>query len=74
MVRALVGATIAVGEGKFSTAHLLELRDSRERTSEFKVVPAKGLTLMEVGYPEVTELATRAEQTRARRAPITESE
>ena len=28
-----------------------ELRDAAQRTSEFKVVPAKGLTLTEVGYP-----------------------
>lgn len=74
MVRALVGATIAVGEGKFSTARVLELRNLRERTSDFKVVPAKGLTLMEVGYPDDAELAARAEQTRARRAPLTTSE
>lgn len=70
MVRALVGATIAVGEGRYSTSHLLEIRLNRERTSEFKVVPAKGLTLIEVGYPEDAELATRAEQTRARREPL----
>jgi tRNA pseudouridine38-40 synthase len=30
-------------------------------------MPAKGLTLMEVGYPHGSELAARAEQTRARR-------
>ena len=74
MVRALVGATIAVGEGRFSSVRLRELRDLRERTSDFKVVPAKGLTLMEVGYPDVADLAARAVQTRARRPPITESE
>ncbi len=70
MVRALVGATIAVGEAKLSPERLLELRNDRERTSDFKVVPAKGLTLMEVGYPDDGELAARAEQTRARRDPI----
>jgi tRNA pseudouridine38-40 synthase len=74
MVRALVGATIAVGEGRFSSIRLGELRDLRERTSDFKVVPAKGLTLMEVGYPDLADFAARAEQTRARRPPITESE
>lgn len=74
MVRALVGAAIAVGEGKFSPSRLLELRNDRERTSEFKVVPAKGLTLMEVGYPDDGDLAARAEQTRARREPPSEPE
>lgn len=67
MVRALVGATIAVGEAKISLARLGELRNDRARSSEFKVVPAKGLTLMEVGYPDNDDLAARAEQTRARR-------
>jgi tRNA pseudouridine38-40 synthase len=37
------------------------------RTSAFKVLPAKGLTLTEVGYPADEDLAARAEQTRARR-------
>lgn len=70
MVRALVGATIAVGEGKLSPTRLLEIMAERARTSEFKVVPAKGLTLAAVGYPDDGELASRAEQTRARREPI----
>jgi len=67
MVRALVGATITVGQGRLSVARLLAIRDERERTSEFTVVPAKGLTLVEVGYPDDAELAARAVQTRARR-------
>ncbi|HEU4849496.1 MAG TPA: tRNA pseudouridine(38-40) synthase TruA [Terrimesophilobacter sp.] len=70
MVRALVGATIAVGEGKLDLERLVAIRDRLERTSEFKVVPSKGLTLIEVGYPEDAELAARAEQTRARREPL----
>ncbi len=67
MVRALVGACLAVGEGKLTPERLAELRDAHERTSAFKVAPAKGLTLVEVGYPADSELAARAEQTRARR-------
>ncbi len=67
MVRALVGASIAVGEGSLTPHDLVRLRDDRVRTSAFKVVPAKGLTLVEVGYPPDDELAARAEQTRARR-------
>lgn len=73
MVRALVGATIAVGERRLSPAGLVELRESRERTSDFKVVPAKGLTLVAVGYPPDGDLAARAEQTRAKRPPLTGS-
>jgi tRNA pseudouridine38-40 synthase len=68
MVRALVGACLAAGDGRLSAARAVELRDAATRTSEFAVVPAKGLTLLEVGYPADDELAARAEQTRARRS------
>ena len=67
MVRALVGACVAVGEGRLDPSDLVVLRDGRTRTSEFKVLAARGLTLTEVGYPADDLLATRAEQTRARR-------
>jgi tRNA pseudouridine38-40 synthase len=67
MVRALVGACLAVGEAKFASTRPSELREERTRTSDFKVMPARGLTLVEVGYPPDEELAARAEQTRARR-------
>ena len=51
-----------------SRTHCLALlRDALTRTSEFKVLAARGLTLTEVGYPADELLATRAEQTRARR-------
>jgi len=67
MVRSLAGATVAVGQGKLRASRAVELLKARERTAEFKVLPAKGLTLMEVGYPDDAQLAARAEQTRARR-------
>lgn len=67
MVRALVGACVAVGEGVLGTGDPLALRDAGERTSAFKVMPAAGLTLMEVGYPPDEELAARAERTRGLR-------
>ncbi|WP_378145225.1 tRNA pseudouridine synthase A [Cnuibacter sp. UC19_7] len=67
MVRALVGAAVAVGDGSLTGERLVRLRDERMRTSAFLVMPAKGLTLTEVGYPPVEELASRAERTRARR-------
>ncbi|GAA3896491.1 tRNA pseudouridine(38-40) synthase TruA [Leifsonia kafniensis] len=67
MVRALVGACVAVGEGKLDGSRLVNLRVERARTSEFKVMPAQGLTLTEVGYPEDAELAIRAVETRSRR-------
>jgi tRNA pseudouridine38-40 synthase len=67
MVRALVGAAIAAGEGRLGDGRAAELRDAGSRTSAFTVVPARGLTLVEVGYPADEELAARVERTRARR-------
>jgi len=67
MVRALVGACVAVGQGRLAPEHLVHIRDELTRTSEFAVLAARGLTLMEVGYPANDLLAARAEQTRARR-------
>ena len=69
MVRALVGAAVSVGEGRLAGERLVGIRDESQRTSEFKVMPARGLTLVEVGYPDDAGLAARAEQTRARREP-----
>lgn len=68
MVRALVGACVAVGEGRLDVADVVTLRDALARTSEFKVLAARGLTLTEVGYPVDELLSARAEQTRARRS------
>ncbi|WP_218853922.1 tRNA pseudouridine synthase A [Schumannella luteola] len=67
MVRALVGASIAVGAGRLAPERMAGIRDEARRGSEFIVAPAKGLTLMEVGYPADAELAERAAQTRNRR-------
>ncbi|MBT2484981.1 MULTISPECIES: tRNA pseudouridine(38-40) synthase TruA [unclassified Microbacterium] len=68
MVRALVGACVAVGEGRLDVGDVVVLRDALTRTSEFKVLAARGLALTEVGYPADELLSARAEQTRARRA------
>ncbi|QAB17233.1 tRNA pseudouridine(38-40) synthase TruA [Leucobacter muris] len=70
MVRALVGAIVAVGSGRIGEDELLALRDARERSSRFTVMPAHGLSLEEIAYPADDELALRAEQTRARRDPL----
>ena len=67
MVRALVGASVAVGEGRLRVDDVVEIRDERERVPDVKVLAARGLTLTEVGYPADDLLAQRAEQTRARR-------
>ncbi|WP_173923591.1 tRNA pseudouridine(38-40) synthase TruA [Agromyces sp. Marseille-P2726] len=67
MVRALVGACVAVGEGRLGVGDPEALLHAGQRTSAFKVMPAKGLVLTEVGYPDDHELEARAAQTRARR-------
>jgi len=67
MVRALVGACAAVGEGRLDVEDIAEIRDAGERTPEVKVLAARGLTLAEVGYPADDLLSSRAAQTRARR-------
>ncbi len=68
MVRALVGACAAVGEGRITPSDVEQIRDGGERSSMHKVLAARGLTLIEVGYPGDDLLAARADQTRARRS------
>ncbi len=68
MVRALVGACVGVGQGRLAPRDVVEIREAGERTSQTKVLAARGLTLAEVGYPADDLLALRAEQTRARRS------
>ncbi|MFC3449946.1 tRNA pseudouridine(38-40) synthase TruA [Amycolatopsis speibonae] len=65
MVRSLVGALLLVGDGRRPQAWPGDLLESRTRDSA--VAPAHGLTLMAVDYPPDTELAARADQTRAMR-------
>ena len=67
MVRSLVGALLAVGEGRRDLAWLTVVASEAERSQAIAVAPAHGLTLEQVSYPADAELAARAEQTRARR-------
>jgi tRNA pseudouridine38-40 synthase len=69
MVRALVGALVAVGEGRRPAGWPAEVLAAAARDSAVTVVPAHGLTLEEVGYPPDDELRSRSEQTRSKRAP-----
>jgi tRNA pseudouridine38-40 synthase len=68
MVRSLVGALLAVGEGRRGVEWPAGLLSRDRRADEVSVAPPHGLTLVEVGYPADDELAARAELTRARRA------
>jgi tRNA pseudouridine38-40 synthase len=66
-VRAMVGALIAVGEGRRSIAFVGELLRGRARDNTLGVAPASGLTFTAVDYPPDDELAARAAMTRQRR-------
>ncbi|WP_146951441.1 tRNA pseudouridine(38-40) synthase TruA [Cellulomonas soli] len=68
MVRALVGASLAVGEGRRPVDWPARVLVAGRRDPAGAVVAAHGLTLEQVTYPADAELAARAEQTRARRA------
>lgn len=64
MVRALVGAMLAVGDGRRPVAWPAEVLAAGVRDSAVHVVPAHGLTLAEVRYPGEADLAARARETR----------
>ncbi|HLP23440.1 MAG TPA: tRNA pseudouridine(38-40) synthase TruA [Microbacteriaceae bacterium] len=68
MVRALVGGCVAAGSARFAPDCLGELQAAAERTSAFAVMPAHGLTLVKVGYPDPAEWGSRAEAIRAKRS------
>jgi tRNA pseudouridine38-40 synthase len=70
MVRALVGASVAVGEGRRAVGWPADLLAAARRDPGGGVVPAHGLTLEEVAYPADDALDARAQQTRALRGPI----
>jgi tRNA pseudouridine38-40 synthase len=67
MVRSLVGALLAVGEGRRPVDWPAALLNSDKRSDDVGVAPAHGLTLVEVAYPPDDQLAERARLTRARR-------
>ncbi len=67
MVRSLVGALLAVGDGRRPPDWPAGLLRHTARASDVTVVPAHGLTLIGVDYPDDDHLAARAERTRARR-------
>ncbi len=67
MVRALVGAGIAVGTGRLEPARVGELLLAPARSTAFAVAPAHGLTLVQVAYPPDALLGEQARRARARR-------
>ena len=60
MVRSLVGALFAVGEGRREPTWPAEMLAAVRRDSAIALAPPHGLVLEEVGYPADADLATRA--------------
>jgi tRNA pseudouridine38-40 synthase len=50
MVRSLVGALLAVGEGRLTPKRVQEILDAKERTALVKTAPPQGLFLDRVFY------------------------
>lgn len=64
MVRALVGGVVPVGEGKREPEWTSNVLRGRVRDPGVAVMPAHGLSLEEVTYPDDEHLARRAAQAR----------
>ncbi len=67
MVRSLVGCLLAVGDGRRPVGWPADVLAAGVRDPAVAVVPAHGLVLEEVGYPEPADLAAQADRARARR-------
>lgn len=65
MVRSLVGSLVAVGVGREPVTAPADLLALTARTSQAKIAPALGLTLVGVDYPPDDELAARVLVTRS---------
>ncbi|WP_462417050.1 tRNA pseudouridine(38-40) synthase TruA [Kytococcus sp. Marseille-QA3725] len=72
MVRALVGGVVPVGEGRRPVEWPAQVLAGRERIGAVQVMPAHGLTLERVDYPEESQWAARQEEARATREPLGE--
>ncbi|MDH6244732.1 tRNA pseudouridine38-40 synthase [Mycobacterium sp. OTB74] len=64
MVRSLVGALLAVGEGRREPSWIAGLLAADQRSSDFAAAPARGLTLVAVDYPPDDQLQARIAVTR----------
>lgn len=69
MVRSLVGAVLAVGDGRRDVNWPASLLAERARSQAVTVAPPRGLCLTGVDYPPEDELAARNAATMAVRAP-----
>jgi tRNA pseudouridine38-40 synthase len=55
MVRAVVGTLIEVGQGKLSLEQFQAVIHAKDRGASGTSVPARGLFLCEVDYPEIIQ-------------------
>ena len=67
MVRSIMGGLVAAGQGKATPQDVADTLARKSRVDCFKVQPANGLTLMQIGYPPEEEMGAQAERTRALR-------
>jgi tRNA pseudouridine38-40 synthase len=65
MVRALVGAVVPVGEGRYDVGWPTRVLHAGRRHPAVTVMPAHGLCLEEISYPAEAELGSRAQEARA---------
>jgi tRNA pseudouridine38-40 synthase len=69
-VRAMVGALLAVGDGRRPVPWPGEVLTAGVRDSAVTVAPAHGLTLVTVDYPPEEHMARRAREARQRRTAL----
>jgi tRNA pseudouridine38-40 synthase len=62
MVRSIVGALIAVGQGRATPSKIKQLLEQTNREGSYKVVSPHGLSLLGIGYPPDDQLAAQAEK------------
>jgi tRNA pseudouridine38-40 synthase len=67
MVRSLIGALLAVGDGRKPIGFPASLLNTAERAGDVTVAPPHGLTLIRISYPDPVDYGSRAVLTRAHR-------
>ena len=70
MVRSLVGALVSVASGQRDVDWLRTVTAAAARAPDVQVMPAKGLTLEEVGYPPDDQLVARGHAARSVRTQV----
>ncbi len=63
MVRGLVGAVIAIGEGKYDKAWLENYLAGKEREAQVFAAPPHALTFIDVQYPDASQYSKRITET-----------